>query len=329
MTDPVVRDSDASRRPVVGVVGNGVVGKRIVQRLSSIVPDVEIRGVDTRLTDPATSPDVDALDVVVLAHGGPHHPAARRFLQRGVDVVSVCDDVDDTRVMLDLDALARDNGAAIVPSAGMSPGLVALLTRRLACELESVDEVHVAVHGTAGPSCARQHHRALAGTAVGVVDGVERTSVAGTGRQLAWFPEPVGAYDCYLAELPSPTIIRRAFPEVERIQARVSANRRDRLTSRLPMLAPPHREGGVGAVRVEVRGFDRDGGRVCLVAGIAELVGTASAGTASAFVELALGAGLVPGLTVPGDASLPTDHLLRSIERFGVRLQEFTGVPSV
>ena len=34
------------------------------------------------------------------------------------------------------------------------------------------------------------------------------------------------------------------------------------------------------------------------------------------------------GLVLPGDDRLDTTALLRAIERRGVRLQEFTGVPS-
>ena len=37
--------------------------------------------------------------------------------------------------------------------------------------------------------------------------------------------------------------------------ARTAANRRDRMTAHLPMLRPPHPEGQLGAVRVEVRGW--------------------------------------------------------------------------
>lgn len=151
---------------------------------------------------------------------------------------------------------------------------------------------------------------------------------AGTGRELAWFPEPVGAYDCYRAEVPAPTVLHRTFPEATRITARMSANRRDRLTSRLPMLTPPHREGGVGALRVEVRGADASGARVTLVAGIAEMVGTSTAATALGFLEATLDGTVPVGLTLPGDDRLDTVSLLRTIERFGVRLQEFTGVPS-
>ena len=71
-----------------------------------------------------------------------------------------------------------------------------------------------------------------------------------------------------------------------------------------------------------------DGGRECLIVGVAELVGTAAAATAAAFATLLLDEGRLPaGLVVAGQTSVPTLDALDRIERFGVRLQEFTGVP--
>ncbi|MEJ7721753.1 MAG: hypothetical protein WKF58_15605 [Ilumatobacteraceae bacterium] len=162
-----------------------------------------------------------------------------------------------------------------------------MLARWLASELATCDEIHVATHGTAGPSCAREHHRALGSSATGWHDGTWIERRGGSGRELCWFPEPVGAYDCYRADLAEPTTLHRALPNVTRISARASATRRDRFTSWLPMLTPPHREGRVGALRAEARGARADGGRATLIAGIAERVGTASGATAAAFADAA------------------------------------------
>ena len=211
----------------------------------------------------------------------------RRSAEIGVSVVSVGDLLDDTNELLALDDVFRESDATLVVGAAMSPGLSGLIARHLASQLASSDEIHVAVHGTAGPACARQHHRALAGFAPGWHDGEWIERRAGSGRELCWFPEPVGARDCYRAELTDPLLLHLAFPDAVRISARVSATRRDRLTSSLPMLRNPHAEGLEGALRVEVRGADRDGGRQTVIAGIAERAGTAAAAMAAVFAGAA------------------------------------------
>lgn len=314
--------------PRLAVVGNGVVGERIHKRLVLARDLRTIVSIDTRLVDVATSKRLDDVDLVVLAHPGPHHQTAVALLNRGIHVVSVGDRVDDVAALTEEGDRADHHDATLVVGAGMAPGLTSLIARHLAGRFADVDEIHVSVHGTAGPACARQHHRALAGTAAAWDDGQFTTMRAGSGRELNWFPEPVGAYDCYRADLPSPIVLHRVFPEAGRITARMSANRRDRFTSRLPMLTPPHAEGGVGACRVELRGADGSGARLTLVAGIAEMVGTAAAATAVAYVEAALAGRLPVGLVLPGDERIDTLALLHDVERFGVRLQEFTGVPS-
>jgi len=308
----------------VGLIGRGVVGERIARRLPTVMADLEVVDIDHRSgrTEPRD------LDVVVLAHGGDHVAEAIRQLGDGVAVVSVGDRPTDVRALCDLDDLARDAGVPLVVGAGMSPGLGGLLARHVAATMATCDELHVALHGTAGPACARRHHHALRGRAIGYHDGTWIQRPAGSGRDLCWFPEPVGPYDCYRAELSAPMLLHRVFPEVDRISARLSANRRDRFTAWLPMLSPPHREGGVGALRVEARGTDASGARVTRIVGVAELVGTAAAATAGAFALEVVEGRLEPGVIVAGDASLDTERLLGTVGRLGVRLQEFTGVPS-
>jgi hypothetical protein len=308
----------------VAVVGRGVVGQRISRRLPTVIAGVTVIGHDPRL--PRALPS--DVDVVVLAQGGPHADVAHRFIELGVAVVSVGDDLSDVRSMVDLDDAARSAGVPLVVGAGMSPGLTELLARFSASQLATCDEIHVSIHGTAGPACARHHHLALRGRSVGFLDGDWIHPPAGSGRELCWFPEPVGPYDCYRAEMASPLLLTHAFSEVNRISARVSANRRDRFTAWLPMLSPPHREGGVGAVRVEVRGTDESGARVTTIVGVAELVGTAAAATASAFTVEAAAGRLPSGVCRAGDVELDTVGILRTVSQLGVRLQEFTGVPS-
>jgi hypothetical protein len=308
----------------IGLVGRGIVGERVARRIPSVLGDVTVVDIDVRSSRRVPN----ALDVVVLAQAGPHAPHAARFLDSGVGVVSVSDDLADVQALVDLDDRARSAGVPLVVGAGMSPGLTELLARFLTSQLASCDEIHIAIHGTAGPDCARQQHRALGGRALGFHDGAWIQPAGGSGRELCYFPEPVGPYDCYRAEFATPMLVHASFPEVMRISARVSANRRDRFTAWLPMLAPPHREGGVGAARVEVRGVDAAGARVTVIAGVAELVATATAATAIAFVSHLVAGRLPDGVVLPGDAQLDTVDLLRVVAQAGVRLQDFTGVSS-
>ena len=85
----------------------------------------------------------------------------------GVGLGAAVDGHDDLVALVQLHQAAQASGVPLVVGAGMAPGLSGLLARYLADQLHSVEELHVATHGTAGPACAHQHHRALGDTAIG------------------------------------------------------------------------------------------------------------------------------------------------------------------
>ena len=290
-----------------------IVAQRLARRLS-----------ETNALIKATSrSELHRAKVVVLAGPLPHTPVAREFLETGVSVVSTSDDIADCLNLLSLSDLATENKVTLIIGAASSPGMSGLLVRNLSKAFDSVDEVHIALHGTGGPACARQHHRALSGQSIGWHDGEWLRRPAGSGRELCWFPEPVGAYDCYRGELPDPLLIKRAFPELVRVTARVSATRRDRVFARMPMLIPPRAEGGMGGLRVEVRGT-KNGERVVDVVGVAERVGQV-AGVVSGCVARSIGAGEIsqPGAFVLGELSLPNEVLLSRVLACGVQAHSF------
>jgi len=262
--------SRPDRMTRIAVLGVGAVGARVARQLLSSdgVSEVVLRDEQTaRLETVARSLGVGAridpmpyaspieADVVVLAGpAGSHVDMARRMMTLGVPVVSVSDDIAEVRGLLDLDIEARERGVTVAVGAGFAPGLSCVLVAHAAARYDMIDEVHVAKVGTGGPACARQHHRALAGMALDWRDGGWVQRPGGSGRELCWFPDPIGAEDCYRAALPDALVLVQAFPGVQRVTARVAATRRDRLSARLPMLWPSHPEGGPGAIRVEVRG---------------------------------------------------------------------------
>jgi hypothetical protein len=202
--------------------------------------------------------------------------------------------------------------------------MTGLLVNHVSRAFDAMDEVHVAVHGTGGPRCAHQHHRNLAGTSVGWHDGEWLQRPAGSGRELCWFPDPVNARDCYRHASAEPILLQRIAPQLQRITARVSATRRDRLTARLPMLSPPHKEGGVGALRVEARGT-RNGVRHVEIVGMAERIASVAAAVAANAAHVLTTQSITPGVHALGAPELPNADILDGVLAAGHTLHQFIG----
>jgi hypothetical protein len=321
---------------IVGVCGAGVTGRAVGRILRSFGVSVAWFDIASGASDRASREfggvvlgsfgDLDSVDVVVMATPADQRDACATLIVAGRDVVSMSADPDDVLRLLELDRMALANDSRLVVGAALSPGLTGLLAHRLASQLDVVDEIHVAMFGTGGPACARQHHDALGARSTGWHDGEWIERPGGSGRELCWFPDPIGPADCYRAALADPLVLHRAFPAAERISARVAATRRDRLTARLPMLAPPHAQGNRGAVRVEVRGATSDGARVTHVAGAVGRTGDLAGTVAAVFAQGCLETRLPIGVSVAGEASSPATWALRMCADSGAQLHEFTGV---
>jgi hypothetical protein len=325
----------------VAVLGAGAVGARTVRQLASSPEVTAIRvadtigrradAIETAIDEPGRVAAValeawsEGADVAVLCHpAGAHAALAAELVRRGVSVISVSDDIHEVEGLLALDAAARSAGVSVVAGAGFAPGLTDVLAAHAAARFDTVLEVHVAKVGTGGPACARAHHDALGGEAIDWRDGAWQRRRAGTGRELCWFPDPVRAQDCYRAAAPDALLLVPAFPTATRVTARVAANRRDRLTARLPMLRPPHPEGGIGAVRVELRG--RQGvAREVTVLGVMDRPAVA-AGAVAALAAVACGTGAVRRRGAAGLAELVEPvPFLAELARRGVKAAIFEG----
>jgi hypothetical protein len=265
----------------------------------------------------------DVAVAVIATPTGSQVELARRAVHAGVPTVATSDDLGEVRDLLDLDQEARYHRIPVVVGAGFMPGLTCLLARHAARELDVVDEVHVAKVGTGGPACARQHHRSLSSTALDWRDGRWTRRAGGSGRELAWFPDPVGGRDCYRAALPDALLLVPAFSGIDRVTARMAATRRDRLTAPLPMLRPPHVEGGVGAVRVEVRGRVGVERRV-VVFGAIDRPAVATGAVAATVALHVVTNGVEPGSR--GLAAIDdSGDVLRDLARRGVNAARFEG----
>lgn len=322
------------------LLGAGAVGARAARQLAEadevgevLVADPDakrraavVTSTGGKATDAgATGDEVDGeLAAVLLAGPNSRHlAAARHHLAQGRPVVSCADSIDAVAALLDLGPEAEARNVPVVVGAGFSPGLTCVLARHAAGGLEVVDEIHVARSGTGGAACARAHHRALSGTSLDWRDGGWQRRPAGSGRELCWFPDPVGGQDCYRAELPDALLLVPPFPGIDRVTARLSATRRDRITARLPMLRKPHPEGLVGAARVEVRG-SRQGMHDVVVLGVLDRPAVAAGAVAALALRWAL-AGRLPagahGLAAVDD----TVGFLGELAHLGIKAARFEG----
>lgn len=263
-------------------------------------------------------------DVVVVATPtGTQLDPARVWLDRGSHIVATSDDPDEVSGLLELNDAAVELSRCVVPSAGFEPGLSCLLTRYAAEQLDVVEVISVYKAGTGGPACARRYHQALKSNGHDWLDGEWVLRRGGSGRDLAWFPDPFGARDCYRGGLPSPFLLQPVFSDAHRISSRMAATRRDRFTSWLPMLRPPHADGGPGALRVEVRGR-KDRAVETIVLGVIDHPSVVT-GIVAAVVAEEVGAGRVePGAR--GLASWPdAARILGLLWPRGVRVASFDG----
>jgi hypothetical protein len=293
------RDVNGRRsEPTVAIDGVGVVGGRLARELVSAdrtlgvelharsdhrrATLVEAFGSDVSVCDPGRAVS-DSVAVVVLS--GPQDEqagTAADHVAAGRHVVAVTDRPPVVRALLDLDASAMDAGVAVVVGAGFSPGLSGVMAARLAQDLDSV-EIHYARHGAAGRLCASDRLSALRHQAPVWRDGRWIEHRPGSGRELCWFPDPIGGADAYRAATGEPLLAVDAFASLRRSSARLVMSRWDRVAQYLPVLLPAPAEGGMGALRVEVRGA-RNGRRVTEVAGTLDRPGVAAAALAAEVV---------------------------------------------
>jgi saccharopine dehydrogenase-like NADP-dependent oxidoreductase len=281
-----------------------------------------------RLTAQAFADAAGPADVAILASpAGTGDLAAAELaaaaLASGTSVVSTGDDPAEARSLLGLNDRATAAGATVAIGVCMAPGLSCLMAAWAAGRMDQASEVHIATLGTGGPSCARRRHVALSEPVDEWQDGAWTRRVASSGRELVWFPGQLGA-DCYRVNRPDALLLTGALPGLRWVTSRAAASRRDRFTSRLPMLRPPHPEGTVGGLVVEVRGW-RAGeahsvlvgasGRPALIAGAV----AATAAVRAANHQLKTGAGGLAAL-----APAPAGFLGELVER-GVSLLTFRG----
>ena len=319
------------------LIGAGAVGARAARQLVEAADVEEVLVCDDdaarraavvvatgdKATDGGSATDAAADAVLLAGPVGSHVSLAALHLAAGRPVVSTSDSITDVQALLNLDAEAQARQVAVVVGAAFSPGYSCVLARHAAARFDEVDEVHIARSGTGGPACARQHHASLTGHALDWRDGGWQRRPAGSGRELCWFPDPIGAEDCYRAELPDALLLHPVFAKVGRVTARLAATRRDRFSAHLPMLRKPHPEGLVGATRVEVRGR-RNGASEVLVLGALDRPAVAAGSVAALATRWAVAGRLPVGAHGLGAITEPVPFL-DELAAVGIKAAVFEG----
>ena len=285
------------------VLGAGAVGTKVAQQLlsSNTVDKILLRDIAPEKLGIASKTlgsrvevehfpfpqNMDADVVVVASPRGTQLEAVKKAISLRRPTVVVSDGLSETVSILNLEKEAFELGVPVVVGTGFAPGLSCVLSAYGKTLLEQTEEIHVSKMGTGGPACALVHHRALSRMSFGWREDKWDKRLGGSGRELLWFPEPVGPQDCYNAALSDPILLHNAFPDVSRISAKMAATRRDRFTAFFPMLTPPHNEGGIGAIRVELRG-NKNGVQENIVLGVSEHPASAAAAVTALTTEYLL-----------------------------------------
>jgi hypothetical protein len=275
----------------IAIEGLGTVGARVARELIS-TGDIEVSvvGAETErfkavaealggeLRIGTRNDDVDR--VILCGAAGAHVDAARAWLAHGVDVISMSSDVADVEGLLGFDELARLNDATVAVGVAAAPGLSCTLARHAADLLDEVTEVHVASLGSGGPACLRNRQNQLGERSREWRDGDWVEHPGGSGKELCWFPDPIGGHDCARGNLVEPLLMQRAFPGMERASARASVGDSGPRLGFLPGRGRSPVEAAPGGVRVEVRGRAK-GETITVVYSVHDRLSVAAAATAA------------------------------------------------
>jgi saccharopine dehydrogenase-like NADP-dependent oxidoreductase len=150
------------------------------QRTVDEIGDLRFHAVSVDVSDPASLAAVLEGADVVLNCVGPFYrfgpPTLAAVIEAGIDYVDVCDDLDATRRMLELDGSARSAGVRALVGMGNSPGLanifVKLCDEWFLDELLTVEIMHI--HGgepDEGPAVLKHRVHAMTNDVPLFVDG--------------------------------------------------------------------------------------------------------------------------------------------------------------
>lgn len=223
----------------IGVLGLGVVGQQLIALLAndSVSTPVVVSGRVSRdretlanlmlgqvpVLDVSDGWDRVDVDVIVLCSPDDRHvDEARAALAGGCHVVSLGDSGKTVTELLSLHDFAREVDRTVVVGASASPGAATMLAVHAAALFESVDEIDIAITGTAGPACIDRRAKANRTDSEEWRDGEWVECGPRSGPEIVFFPDPVGIIECARGDLSEAILLRRLAPEVDNISVKVA-----------------------------------------------------------------------------------------------------------
>ena len=153
---------------------------------------------------------------------------AAAAVEAGVDYVSICDDADAAEQVFELNDIAREKGLRVLTGVGWTPGLSSLMARAAADSLDTVEKINIAWAGNTedsiGLAVILHSLHIFCGSVPSFLEGSLRLIPAGSGKERASFPEPIGEMNVYHAGHPEPVTMYRYFPGVSEVTLKGGIN---------------------------------------------------------------------------------------------------------
>lgn len=202
----------------------------MARKLSSELGPDKVKAVELNADDPRSLQEAIAGSSVILNCVGPYYrygpPILEEAIKAGIDYVDICDDMDATEIMLELDGKAREAGVSALVGMGSSPGMANLLVKftaeTLLDQVDSVDIYHA--HGgepVEGPAVIKHRFHSMEIDIPMFLDGEYKTvrlfEESGKALEEETDFRDVGTYPVYAYPHPETITLPKYIEGVKRV----------------------------------------------------------------------------------------------------------------
>lgn len=189
-------------------------------------PGCRVEAVAVDVLRPGAAAAQMAQHDVAVGAAGPFYlleePLVRAAIEARRPYVSLCDDHDAARRVLDLDERARAAGVTVLTGLGWTPGLTNLCVRHAADRMERVEAAHIAWAGSSadarGWAVVLHTMHIFSGKVTSFAAGRWEEVPAGSGAEPVRFPPPLGLVTVFHVGHPEPVTLPRFLPDLQEVR---------------------------------------------------------------------------------------------------------------